>query len=180
MGFSIGVSTSASLETGSGLTSLVASAGMLAHVSSVLSSSLGKGASVSAALVSGCGAWPLSGGGNYRCCTSRSAITKKKKVRFRGDGDVGSQKTSGRASAEQNHASWNVDKLRCIYRSPRLMATHMLPRDDKLVAAVAECPQNVLAGGPKENMGRPMGQANRCSLARSAAGMARYRPNVRN
>jgi hypothetical protein len=105
---------------------------------------------------------------------------KKKKVRFRDDGDDGSQKTSGKASAEQNHASWNVDKLRCLYRSPRLMATHRLPRDERLVAAVAESPQNVLAGGPAENMGRPMGYTNRCSLARFAAGMPRYRPNVRN
>lgn len=94
---------------------------------------------------------------------------KKKKLRFRCDGDVGSQITSGRASAEQNHASWDVDKLRRMCRSPNLMATDRLPRDDKLVAAVAESPQNVLAGGPEENMGRPMGYSHRCSLARFAA-----------
>lgn len=94
---------------------------------------------------------------------------KKKKTRFRYDGDVGSQITSGRASAEQNHASCNVDKLRRMYRSPNFMATYKLPRDDKLVAAVAESPQNVLAGGPKENMGRPMGHSHRCLLARFAA-----------
>jgi hypothetical protein len=44
----MGVSTSASFETGSGLTSLVASAGMLAHDSSGVSSRLGRAASVSA------------------------------------------------------------------------------------------------------------------------------------
>jgi hypothetical protein len=33
------------------------------------------------------------------------------------------------------------------------MATHILPRDDKLVAAVAEYPQNVLAGGPEQMWG---------------------------
>lgn len=121
---SVGASTPASSEAEFGLISLVASAGMVAHDSLGVSSAWGKLASVSTVasqLLRG----PASPtcGQEYWWRARKIDDHKKETTGFECDGDVGNQKTGGRASAKQNHAAWTLGKTACMRRSPNSIWT---------------------------------------------------------